>query len=69
MSEKILDKNTTVVDLLKKYPDGFSVSPSRSISKIIFASSHLQFIINSRDGVPLSGGYLIVDMTDERVST
>ena len=68
MLEKMLDKSATVVDLLKKYPNGFSVSCSGGISKIVFASSHFQAIVSSQDKVPPSGGYLIVDMMEERVS-
>ncbi len=69
MSQEMLDKNITVANLLKKYPEGFSVSCNGSISKIILASSYFEAIINNQDKVTSNGGYLIVDMMDEQVST
>lgn len=69
MSEKKLDKNTTIAKLLEKYPNGFSVSCSGAISKIILATSYFTAIAKNQDKVPLNGGYLIVDMTDEKMST
>ena len=59
MSEKL--KSMTVGELLGLYPDGFTISASGTLEKIVGASSHLNIIARVFPLPPQNGGYLVVD--------
>ena len=64
---------TTVAELMTKYPNGFAVGPGTpdcpgTLSRILMASSHLQHILDGLvrgyPGAQGNQGYLVVDMDD-----
>ncbi len=59
------NENRTIKELLEKYPEGFSVSPSGMINKTLMATSYFVAIAQAFPVAPSNGGYLVVEMTDE----
>lgn len=55
-----------IEELLKKYPNGFSVAPNGAISKIVMATPHIRAVELNFPSAPCRGGYLVVEMTDDR---
>ena len=51
-------------DLLKKYPNGFSVAPDGSISRIVMATPHIRSLELAFPSAPYKGGYLVVEMIE-----
>lgn len=60
----IAQNNTTVGDLLRQFPGGFTVSASGHISEILLASSRPMAIMENYPVPPPDGGYLVVQGTD-----
>jgi hypothetical protein len=61
----------TVSELMARFPGGFSVGPGTPespgvLSRIVAASSHLSKVVAKYPMPPDNGGYLVVDMGDER---
>lgn len=54
----------TVRDLLKQYPDGFAVSHSGTVSKIVMATSYFSAIAVIYPALPSNGGYLVVELVE-----
>lgn len=54
----------TVKEMLQLFPEGFAVSYSGSVSRIVDASSHPLFLQQS-DRAPANGGFLRVEMVAE----
>ena len=60
---------TTVADLMKRFPRGFSVGPGTPeqpgcLSRLLMASSHLSAIVNF-GSIEGNQGYMIVDMDEQ----
>ncbi len=63
----IIPTETTVAELMEKFPNGFSVGPGTPenpgvVSKIICATSHFRAIVGSYAVLDGNKGYLVVDM-------
>jgi len=52
----------TVKEMLQRFPEGFAVSYSGSVSRIVDASSHPAALLNA--SMPANGGFLAVEMVD-----
>ena len=60
---------TTVAELMKRFPRGFAVGPGTPdqpgcLSRLLMASSHLSAIINF-GMIEGNQGYMVVDMDEE----
>ena len=55
-----------IADLLKIYPNGFSVAPDGTISRIVMATPHIRALELSYPSAPFKGGYLVVEMIDAK---
>lgn len=60
--------DTTVRELLRRFPNGFAVSEDGSLSRTITGSSHLPVIAKLWPLPPSGGGYLVVDSDDDTCS-
>lgn len=63
--------NTTVAELMKRFPDGFAVGPGEpdnpgELSRVLAASSHLRGIVSQYPVLEGNQGYMIVDMDEEK---
>lgn len=58
-------KEKTVEELLKEYPNGFAISQTCKLGKIILASSHFMALAQKHPLPPNNGGYLVVEMIEE----
>lgn len=56
---------SSIEELLKKYPNGFSVAPDGTISKVVMASTHLRPVAMNFPLAPFMGCYLVVEMINE----
>ncbi len=59
--------NTTIAELMKKFPNGFSVGPGTperpgTLGKIIGATSHLSRIVSKWNCLTGNKAYLIIDI-------
>lgn len=59
------NKDLTIEQLLKLFPNGFSVNPIGGINKTLFATSHFTAIAAMYPMPPSDGGYLVVEMVDD----
>ncbi len=55
-----------IKELLEKYPGGFAVTPGGHIQKTVYATSHFSFVAQTYPLPPSNGGYLVVEMTDDK---
>lgn len=60
-----VNQGTSVKELLKKYPNGFSVAANGSVSKVIMATPHIRAVELYFPAAPCRGGYLVVETIDE----
>ncbi len=58
-------QGTSVEELLKKFPNGFSVAADGSISKVIMATPHIRAVALNFPAAPCRGGFLVVEMIEE----
>lgn len=49
--------------LIKRYPKGFSISPSGDIYEVVLASPHISKIIDEYALPPQGGGYFVAKET------
>lgn len=54
----------TVAELLKEFPEGFTISPGVTLCKIVSATSRFAALAMRHPVAPLNGGYLVVEMVD-----
>ncbi|MEJ2690044.1 MAG: hypothetical protein P8130_08850 [Deltaproteobacteria bacterium] len=60
-----VNQGISIKELLKKYPNGFSVAANGSISRVIMATPHIRAVTLNFPAAPRKGGYLVVEMIDE----
>ena len=63
-----LTDDKTVGELLTRFPRGFAVSATGTISRTIIGTSHLPAIIKRWPLPPAGGGYLVVDCDGDTCS-
>lgn len=58
----------TLEELLKKYPNGFSIGRDGGIFKVVFAASSLVRVADAHPLPPSpNGGYLVIEATNEKI--
>lgn len=60
-----MNEEKTIGELLRKYPDGFSVGPAGMTNKTLLATSRFVAVARRYPVAPINGGYLVLEMTDE----
>ena len=59
-----LNASRTIEEMLKKFPNGFSVSPDGSINRIVMATPHIRALEMAFPAAPRRSVYLLVEMID-----